>query len=77
MLGMGFRAWLNLQMIEGGDWLVKIAQTSFLRVKVTLIHKATYFYRGSKTKVENSQLTPTMALGYFHTQGLIPLLLST
>jgi len=63
---------------KGGDFdLLKTTQTSFQRVRVTLITKPTYFHGALKVKVEYGQLAPNAALGYFHIQGLFSLLLST
>jgi len=55
----------------------RAAQTSFRSVKVTLIRKFAYFHGNSNVKVKEHQLAPNKTLGYFHTQCLFSLLIST
>jgi len=42
-----------------------------------LIRKPIYFHGDSQVKIEEDQLAPNKALGYFHTQCLFSLLPST
>jgi len=57
------------QFTSDRKWVIgsfRAAQTSYLRVKLTLIHKFTYFHGESKVEVGEYQLAPNKGLGYFH-----------